>query len=183
TQRHPAWRIRLAQQPALERSVRHLAKRYSARIAVQQAGSRGRDQRDRGTDAEAMSAANSYRLFIAIELPAEVRRHIKEYVYTLRHGYPDVRASWTREDNMHLTLKFLGDTPIDKVESLNHALQRATNQISRFEIVIHRTGSFPSHGKPNVLWIGIDDPSGNLRKLHEQLEQECSRASFTLDER
>jgi len=55
-----------------------------------------------------MSRDQTYRTFIAIELPLDIRRQIKEYIHQLRSQFPRVHASWSREDNLHLTLKFLG---------------------------------------------------------------------------
>lgn len=128
-------------------------------------------------------APESWRLFIAIELPQTVRHKIKEHIDRLRSALPDVRASWTREDNLHLTLKFLGDVPVNQIESLSQALMRAATQAPDFDLVIRDCGSFPPRGKPNVLWIGIDDPSSNLRKLQTAVEDECAKAGFERDQR
>ena len=125
----------------------------------------------------------TYRTFIAIELPAGIRRKIKEHIDHLRIALPDVRASWTREDNLHLTLKFFGDTPLAKIDGLSHALQGAAKRVAPFEMTIKDCGAFPSRGKPNVLWIGIEDPSGRLRQLQGALEDRCAEAGFPRDER
>ncbi|MGH3849646.1 MAG: 2'-5' RNA ligase family protein, partial [Pseudonocardiaceae bacterium] len=78
-------------------------------------------------------APESWRLFIAIELSHHVRHRIKEHIDRLRSALPDVRASWTREDNLHLTLKFLGDVPVNQIESLSQALRRAATQTPDFD--------------------------------------------------
>lgn len=124
-----------------------------------------------------------WRIFIAIELPPNVRHKIKDHIDRLRNSLPDVRASWTREDNLHLTLKFLGDVPVNQIESVSQALLRAAIQIPDFDLVIRDCGSFPPHGKPNVLWIGINDASSNLRNLHAAIEDECAKAGFDRDQR
>ncbi|MGZ8847378.1 MAG: RNA 2',3'-cyclic phosphodiesterase [Pyrinomonadaceae bacterium] len=128
-------------------------------------------------------APESWRLFIAIELPHHLRRKIKAHIDRLRSALPDVRASWTREDNIHLTLKFLGDVPVNQIESLAQALMRAATQTPDFDLVIRDCGSFPTRGKPKVLWIGIDDPSSNLPKLQAAVEDECAKAGFDRDQR
>jgi 2'-5' RNA ligase len=94
-----------------------------------------------------------------------------------------VRASWVREQNLHLTLKFFGDTPLERVEQLSRALQAAAARMTQFEIAIRDRGSFAPRGKPSVLWIGIEDASANLNKLHDALENECERAGFARDDR
>jgi RNA 2',3'-cyclic 3'-phosphodiesterase len=131
----------------------------------------------------AKETSEPWRLFIAIELPAEIRRRIKQHIDRLRAELPEVRASWVREQNLHLTLKFFGDTPIEKVERVSRALQTAATGMPQFELRIYDRGSFPPRGSPSVLWIGIEDPSRNLNKLHEALENECERAGFARDAR
>ena len=127
--------------------------------------------------------ALSWRLFIAIELPEPVRRKIAEHIDRLRKELPDARASWTRQQNIHLTLKFLGDTPVERAEALSTALKVAASNVPGFEIEISGCGAFPTPRKPGVLWIGINDSSGALQKLHEALETECDRQGFLRDKR
>ena len=124
-----------------------------------------------------------WRLFFAIELPAEVRHKINNHIDRLRAELPDVRASWTRESNLHLTLKFLGDTPLEKVEALSQALQHAAAKVTRFKMEIAGCGAFPPRGQPRVLWIGTEDTSGSLSRLHTALENECAIAGFPRDDR
>jgi RNA 2',3'-cyclic 3'-phosphodiesterase len=124
-----------------------------------------------------------WRVFVAIELSSDVRRRMTEHIERLRNAFPDVRASWTRTENLHLTLKFLGDTPVAKIEALSQAAHRAANMIGPFEIVVGGCGAFPPHGQPRVLWIGIEDPAGTLIELNAALEDECAKARFPREER
>jgi 2'-5' RNA ligase len=125
----------------------------------------------------------SWRLFIAIELPSSVRRSVQDHINQLRQAVPEARASWIREENLHLTIKFLGDTPVTKVEALSQAIQRTAHQVSPFELVIGSCGTFPSGRQPRVLWIGIKDPTNNQTKLQRALEDECESAGFPRDAR
>ena len=124
-----------------------------------------------------------WRVFIAIELPSNVRRRIADHIDRLRPSMPEVRASWSREDNLHLTLKFLGDVPVASVEQLSAAASLATSKVEPFEIVVEGCGAFPPRGQPRVLWIGIDDPSGKLSELNRALEDECANAGFAREPR
>ncbi|HKP35381.1 MAG TPA: RNA 2',3'-cyclic phosphodiesterase [Pyrinomonadaceae bacterium] len=129
-------------------------------------------------------STNPHRLFIAIELPAQVRHAIRQHIDLLRRELPDVRASWTREENLHLTLKFLGDTPVEKIESLSQAVRHAATRVTPFEIEIAGCGAFPTKAQPRVLWIGVSatEPSP-LQTLFKSLEDECAAAGFPRDER
>jgi RNA 2',3'-cyclic 3'-phosphodiesterase len=124
-----------------------------------------------------------WRIFVAIELPANVRKQITEHIDHLRQAIPDARASWNRQENLHLTLKFLGDTPVTQVEALSQAVQRAAITVQPFELIVGGCGAFPQRGRPRVLWIGIEDPSGNLARLQQALEDECAKAGFKLEPR
>jgi len=125
----------------------------------------------------------SWRVFIAIELPAGVRQKLKAHIGRLRESVPEASASWSREDNLHLTLKFLGDTPVARIESLSQATKTAASAVSAFELVVKGCGAFPPRGQPRVLWIGVEDPSGQLSRLHQALEDECAQAGFAREQR
>ncbi len=128
--------------------------------------------------------SESWRLFIAIELPAEIRHAIQRHIDQLRAALPDVRASWTREDNLHLTLKFLGDLAVNRVESLSQALMHAGARTNPFNLVIQGCGAFPPRGKPKVLWIGISpETESACLDLYEAIEDSCAKAGFKRDER
>jgi len=124
-----------------------------------------------------------WRLFIAIELPSNVRRTLADYIHHLREAVPEASASWAREENLHLTLKFLGDTALTRVEALSQAIQRVANSVGPFEMNIENRGVFPPNGQPRVLWIGVDDPFYSLTLLHQTLEDECAQAGFTREQR
>ncbi len=124
-----------------------------------------------------------WRVFIAIELPAHLRARIINHIDCLRSSVPEARASWIREDNLHLTLKFLGDIPVTNVEQLSAAASLAAIKIEPFEIFVEDCGAFPLRGQPRVLWIGIDDPSGKLFELNRALEDECANAGLAREPR
>jgi len=97
----------------------------------------------------------TYRTFIAIEVPAEIRRQIRAHIDELRATFPGARASWSRADNLHLTLKFLGDVAVSRIDGLSQACAQAARKVDRFELLMAGSGTFPPHGKPKVLWLGV----------------------------
>src|SRR6185436_3085204 len=95
-----------------------------------------------------------------------------------------VRASWTRADNLHLTLKFFGDVAVNQVDLLSQALMRAAAHTTKFDLVIEGCGVFPPRGKPNVLWIGISlETEPACSRLYGAIEDESAKAGFKRDER
>ncbi len=116
--------------------------------------------------------------FCAIELPPEVRAACARYIETLREAGRDVRASWDKEEKLHLTLKFFGEIEEGRIQTLTDALARAASLTTSFELKIRGTGAFPPRGLPRVLWLGVVDESGKLAELHQHLEDECAARSF-----
>lgn len=130
-----------------------------------------------------MSRVLTSRVFCAIELPEMVRELLLQHITRLREAAPDVRASWSRDANLHLTLKFLGEIPEASVPDFSNAASRAAAGLTPFSIRLEQSGVFPEHGPPRVLWIGVSDYSGKLRDLHARLEDEAAKAGFEKDVR
>jgi 2'-5' RNA ligase len=126
---------------------------------------------------------DSWRLFVAIELPSSLRQTVTAHVQRLRDAVPEARASWTREENVHLTLKFFGDTPLTKVESVSQATKTAVHKLSPFELIVGDSGAFPPRGQPRVLWIGIHDPAHELHNCYQALEEAYEAAGFVREPR
>lgn len=110
-------------------------------------------------------AENTQRLFIAIEIPRARKREFRDLAKSFRPREVD-RVRWIDEEAMHLTLKFLGDTPEEMIPEIKTALQQAAESTGKFTIKIGRTGCFPSFRDPRICWVGF---SGELRRL-EQLQ-------------
>ncbi len=124
-----------------------------------------------------------WRVFCAIELPETVRKAVLQRIAQLKEAVPDAKASWSRDTNLHLTLKFLGELPQTSVPNISTAASRAVGGIAPFSVRLEQTGAFPKQGQPRVLWIGINDLTGELGKLHARLEDESTKAGFARDDR
>jgi RNA 2',3'-cyclic 3'-phosphodiesterase len=127
--------------------------------------------------------SETWRVFCAIDVPEDVRASLIAHINQLRGAAPDAHASWGREGNIHLTLKFLGDIPQTSVQSLSEAASRTAACFAPFTIRLEQTGVFPKHGQPRVLWIGINDLEGKLGELYARLEVESSKAGFPKESR
>jgi 2'-5' RNA ligase len=129
------------------------------------------------------SRKESWRVFCAIDLPASARAKLMRQITRLREAVPHAQASWSREENTHLTLKFLGDIQTSRLSNLSNAATRSVADFSPFQITLQETGVFPKHGPPRVLWIGVKDESGKLAELHSRLEKACASEGFANEER
>ena len=127
--------------------------------------------------------ASTLRVFCAVEVSQAARQLILQHIRRLRACVPDAKASWSREANIHLTLKFLGEIPTSSVASFSDAAARATAGVASFAVQCEHAGVFPNLRQPRVLWVGINDSSGGLQELHARLENEAAKAGFARDGR
>lgn len=130
-----------------------------------------------------MSQRSEWRVFCAVELPDAVRTQLEDHVRRLRKEVPDAAASWSRVENIHLTLKFFGNVEVKRIEKISAAAERVVRQFSTFQIGVGETGVFPKPSRPQVLWIGVSDPSGQLSALQEKFENECAAEDFEKENR
>ena len=106
------------------------------------------------------------RLFVALEIPAAVRDNLAAQVEKLRElsaKVADKRPRWVRSENLHVTLKFIGEVSPTRLEGIRRALS-AIRSDALVKIKFHGLGFFPNEQHPHVLWAGLD-ASANLPSL------------------
>lgn len=107
------------------------------------------------------------RIFVAIDIPSDIRQRIGELIEVLQRGAAPIR--WSRADGMHITLKFIGEAPAEKVERIKAALE-GVNTVFPVSIRIQGAGCFPSERAPRVIWLGVQ-AGPELAELAEHVEQ------------
>ena len=122
------------------------------------------------------------RLFIAIETPPEIRELIGRLVAPLRALNAPVK--WEQNDKLHVTLKFLGDTPEEKVPAIIAALKSAAMKApGPFLIRYTAPGMFPNRHRPRIIWIGVDDPRGVMTQVQSAVEQSLEQLGIQREQR
>ena len=121
--------------------------------------------------------STTVRSFIAIELPQQVRRQVAALQRELRVTKPKV--SWTREDKLHLTLKFFGDVEQRKMNRLKATLQELATEVTGFQFKIAGVGLFPNARKARILWLGVEDPRDRLNDLYEKIRKQLINFDFS----
>jgi len=111
------------------------------------------------------------RLFIAIAVAPEVRQEIGRTQGRLQRNSPPGAVRWTRPDQFHITLQFLGDVPTEQVAALETALAPICATFPHLRLVAHGLGFFPSAHHPRVIWAGAGDSHGQLSELHRQIAE------------
>lgn len=125
------------------------------------------------------------RLFIAVDLSDEVRgaaaalgRRLREEIE--RRASP--RASWVAPENMHLTLRFLGEVDEATAAKVKEAVS-APLAVPAFEVELTGAGAFPPAGRPRVLWIGITRGAADLVAVHDEVETHLAPLAFPREDR
>ena len=126
--------------------------------------------------------SDTWRVFCAIDLPRDLTQKLAIHIEQLKKE-TGVKNGWTRPDNIHLTLRFLGNIPVADVRKLSQAAARAVKSLAPFKLTAEHCGAFPTHGPPRVLWIGITDSSAQLARLYERLDEECAAVDFPKETR
>jgi 2'-5' RNA ligase len=112
-----------------------------------------------------------HRLFIAISLPEKVKSEIEKAQNTLRRAMPIGAVRWTKPEQFHLTLKFLGGVPVSQTEALTEAVREVCKNFSPLKLRAEGIGFFPTEKKPRVTWVGIRDRERFLPKLQMEIER------------
>lgn len=114
----------------------------------------------------------AWRLFVALTLPALVKNSIEQVQSALRRVLPSNQVRWTRPDQLHLTLKFLGNVEASRVPALVQALSDACRGSRSLALRAATVGFFPERGLPRVIWVGIQDESDRpLVRLQAAVER------------
>lgn len=118
------------------------------------------------------------RLFIAVELPDEIKQNIEKLIVELKGVEGSVR--WVETDNLHLTLKFLGEVAAEKKEGLLGWIEEKAKGTGNFKIELRGTGTFPEGKHPKVIWVGVESGSEQLAKLAQLLGEKEFVAHVTI---
>src|ERR1041385_7618772 len=121
------------------------------------------------------------RAFIAVELPLEVRESVYKATAKWRKEIGQL-VRWVPIENMHLTLKFLGDVAPSNVELLSQMLRAEADLFNCFELHLTGLSSFPNLKRPRVIYIGIHAPAA-LESLQHGIESASRRLGYESEER
>jgi 2'-5' RNA ligase len=129
---------------------------------------------------EGESSADALRLFIAISLPDAVKDEIEKVQKEMRGALPGNVVRWTKREQFHLTLKFLGNVPASRVADLAEVLRVTCRSFSALRLRAERIGFFPDLRFPRIAWVWVHGEKNELPQLQQVIE--ASMNNFT-DER
>jgi 2'-5' RNA ligase len=124
---------------------------------------------------------NAIRSFIAIELPKTIQAQLDAIIAQLK-GPRTSTVRWVPANNIHLTIKFLGDVSPTNMDMLMKMLKAEVSQLHAFSIHVGNLGAFPTPKRPRVLWVGIEAPT-QLTSLVHLVEAETVKLGYLSEDR
>ena len=121
------------------------------------------------------------RTFIAVEIAAPVREQLVTLQETLREAAGEVK--WVEPQNLHLTLKFLGEVDETELYAVCKSAQQAVADTAAFTMQVAGVGAFPDPRRPRVIWAGIREGADELIFLHDLLEEEFRSHGYPREDR
>ena len=124
----------------------------------------------------------SLRVFIAIEFPQSLQDSIERQTARLRQTLGDQIIRWVQPQNLHLTLKFIGEISTSHLEFLKQLVAQEGASHRAFELQVGGLGSFPNAQKPSILWAGLHSPP-ELVSLQKSVEMGAARLGYEREDR
>src|SRR5260370_402974 len=112
------------------------------------------------------------RLFVAVVLDGDLAENCQKMIEQLKQGANRVRVNWTPCEDLHVTLKFLGNVDVEKIPAIEEVLINAASIRASREIQINDLGTFPGEGPIQTIWAGVTDPNYLLRDLAAELDRQ-----------
>lgn len=127
----------------------------------------------------------SIRCFIAVELDDLIRRDLDDLQKRIQKelGPDDKGIKWVRPEQMHLTLKFLGDTEDALLPDVCAAISEVADQFEPFSIEVEGCGCFPPQGSARVFWAGVKQGQEDLAAVAEFLDEQMNQLGYPLENR
>lgn len=125
--------------------------------------------------------ADQLRTFLAVEIDPSVRQQAAELIQRLRLAVDGV--SWVAPQNLHITLKFLGDVAAARIPQVSETVRQAVATTAPFVFESRGLGAFPRIERPNNLWIGCGEGAQTLIALAERLDLALSKLGFARESR
>lgn len=109
-------------------------------------------------------------MFVAIPMPETVRNVVLSIQQEWQRLVSPTAVRWTKSEQFHLTLRFLGDVPAERVPALTAAVKAACAGAPPLPLRAQGVGFFPNVRSPRVIWVGVNDGEGRLAALQKKIE-------------
>jgi RNA 2',3'-cyclic 3'-phosphodiesterase len=121
------------------------------------------------------------RTFTAVEVTGAIRARAKELIAALDGTTADVK--WVEPQNLHLTLKFLGEVHEREIANVCNAVARGAAKVRPFEAEVRGAGAFPTAARPRTVWLGVAEGDEPMIRLHDAVEAELAELGYREEHR
>ena len=121
------------------------------------------------------------RTFVAVEISSAVRQFAAELIDEFRTAGAD--AKWIDPQNLHVTLKFLGDVDAREIHQPCRAVQDAVGDVAPFEFAVRGAGAFPNPNRPRTIWLGVGPGDEEMVALNRRIEPPLEKLGFRREAR
>ena len=122
------------------------------------------------------------RAFIALDLPTEIQTRLGQVIKQLKAQMEDAPVRWVAPQNIHLTLKFLGDVSINSLEILTELLKAEASSQQIMVVSVGGIGAYPKMKLPRVIWVGVEVPA-ELIAFQRGIDTQVARMGYARDRR
>jgi 2'-5' RNA ligase len=123
------------------------------------------------------------RAFVAIELDRAFQVALRQIQAPLKRSKVSHIARWVSPDSVHLTLKFLGNIPVNRVDEIRQAIVHSCEGFTPFAVSLVGLGCFPDARRPRVIWVGVGGDVETLTMLQQSVDSELTRIGFKPEKR
>jgi 2'-5' RNA ligase len=121
------------------------------------------------------------RAFVAVEISPDIRGKARKLIAELATTSANVK--WVEPENLHFTLKFLGDVPLLELPDICTAVADAVIDLPPFDVQAHGAGAFPTLERPRTVWLGVDEGADAMREVHDAVERGLAPHGFRQEQR
>ena len=121
------------------------------------------------------------RTFVAIALTHEIQNYLAGIQETLKKTQADIK--WVQPENIHLTLKFLGERKEKKIEQIKEILEETVKDKTCFSLRLSHLGAFPKIDYPRVIWVGIDKGKEEIERIAYELEEQIAKIGIPKEDK
>lgn len=122
------------------------------------------------------------RCFLAIDYAPEVKEKILQFVRLAQQTLPPRSVRWVSANNLHLTVKFLGEITETQLDAVRQNIRPVASQMIPFPLTVTGRGVFPNPHNPRILWVGTNEPV-DLIRFAGSCEEACARVGIAKEER
>lgn len=120
------------------------------------------------------------RAFFCLEIPKRIQNEMAKLSEEISQP---AYVKWVNSENLHITLKFLGEIESGQLPKIKETAHEVTTQLSGFDMNIDKLGSFPSQSYPKVVWLGSSSEPKKIHRLHDRLETDLENMGFSREDR